>query len=415
VDDRGLRARRACHALGAALLIGRLGWRRWSELTRVERVGLYTRQSLYLVLWSYNGSILLGAAANKETTTPPAEVLGCGLAVTALAAYAFAWQLKRFPALDALPWRRVVPLLVASAALLALSLATWTGPARGAAAMTVATSLIAVFALLPGRGVVIALVLGCGLLLGVAGGEPVNYVAGAVVGALFVFAIRASVWLLQIVQELDDASHAKAQLAVVEERLRFSRDVHDVLGRRLSTIAVQAELAAALAARGDDERAAERMLEVRGVAHEALREARELARGYRATNFLQELEGARSLLRSAGIEVRLDVEAMPRAWQEAAGWIVRESVTNVLRHSSASVVEIDYTGERLRVINDGARPREGRGSSSDGSGLRSLGERLAPLGASLDAGADADGGWQVVAELPGTGPLNATRTEGRTP
>ena len=71
---------------------------------------------------------------------------------------------------------------------------------------------------------------------------------------------------------------------MAEERLRFSRDVHDVLGRRLSTIAVQAELAATLAARGD-ERAAERMLEVRAVAHDALREARELARGYRATDF----------------------------------------------------------------------------------------------------------------------------------
>ena len=98
------------------------------------------------------------------------------------------------------------------------------------------------------------------------------------------------------------------------------------------------------------------MLEVRAVAHEALREARELARGYRATDFLKELEGARSLLRSAGIEVRLSVDAMPRAWHEAAGWVVRESVTNVLRHSSASVVEIAFADGRLRVDNDGARP-----------------------------------------------------------
>ena len=161
--------------------------------------------------------------------------------------------------------------------------------------------------------------------------------------------------------DLDEASDAQAQLAVAEERLRFSRDVHDVLGRRLSTIAVQAELAATLSARGD-ERAAERMLEVRGVAHEALREARELARGYRATDLLKELEGARSLLRSAGIDVQLSVDAMPRAWHEAAGWVVRESVTNVLRHSSASVVKISYADGRLRVDNDGAHPN----GSADG-------------------------------------------------
>ena len=215
-------------------------------------------------------------------------------------------------------------------------------------------------------------------------------------------------WLLGIVNDLEEASHAKAQLAVVEERLRFSRDVHDVLGRRLSTIAVQSELAATLAARGD-ERAAERMLEVRAVAHEALREARELARGYRATDFLKELDGARSLLRSAGIEVRLSVDAMPRAWHEAAGWVVRESVTNVLRHSNASLVEIAYADG---AAAGGQRRRPAERLADDGSGLRGLRERLAPLGASLDARPDGDGRWLVVAGLPGSGPLSANQTKG---
>ena len=128
------------------------------------------------------------------------------------------------------------------------------------------------------------------------------------VAASAAFSGRASMWLYGIVRELDEANDAQARLAVAEERLRFSRDVHDILGRRLSTIAVQAELAATLSARGD-ERAAERMLEVRGVAHEALREARELARGYRPTDLHKELEGARSLLRSAGIDVQLDVDS----------------------------------------------------------------------------------------------------------
>jgi two-component system sensor histidine kinase DesK len=146
------------------------------------------------------------------------------------------------------------------------------------------------------------------------------------------------------------------------------------------------------------------MLEVRAVAHEALREARELARGYRTTDFAQELEGSGSLLSSAGIEVRLDVETMPRAWHEAAGWVVRESVTNVLRHSRAQEVEIVYADGRLRVSNDGARLD---GPSFDGSGLRGLRERLAPLGASLEAGGDGDGRWVVVASLPGAGPLLA--------
>ena len=182
-----------------------------------------------------------------------------------------------------------------------------------------------------------------------------------------------------MVTELERARNAQAALAVAEERLRFSRDVHDVLGRRLSTIAVQAELAATLAERGD-ERAAERMLEVRAVAHEALREARELARGYRATDLAQELEGARSLLRSAGISVRLAVEGLPAAWQEAAGWVVREAVTNVLRHSRASQVTIEYPTAARRD-----QRRSHRRRVAGGSGLAGLRERLAPLGVELTA------------------------------
>ena len=251
--------------------------------------------------------------------------------------------------------------------------------------------------------------MGSGLLFGIVGGEPISFVAGVARRRRSSSSpVRASLWLLGIVQDLDDASHAKAQLAVVEERLRFSRDVHDVLGRRLSTIAVQAELAATLAARGD-ERAAERMLEVRGVAHEALREARELARGYRATDFLNELDGARSLLRSAGIEVRAGVDTMPRAWHEAAGWVVRESVTNVLRHSSASVVEISYADGRA-AGGQRRRPRFATPPTAPACAACASGSRRSAPRSSR--GADGDGRWLVVAQLPGLRPAQRQPQEG---
>lgn len=395
--------------MGAAVLTGTAfngRWRRWSELSRVERVALYTRQSLYLVLWSFNGSVLLAAAVKLDDPADAAVLLGGGLAVTALAFAAFAGMLRRYPAVPALSWRRFAPLLVLSVAYLVVAEASWTGSARGAAVVTVVASLNLVLVLLPGVRVVVALILGSGLVFGINGGEAISIGGGFLVAGLFAFSVRASLWLLGIVNDLDEAGHVKAELAVAEERLRFSRDVHDVLGRQLSTIAVQAELAATLAARGDD-RAAARMLEVRAAAHEALRETRELARGYRSTDFRNELEGARSLLRSAGIDVQLSVDAMPRAWHEAAGWIVRESVTNVLRHSSARSVEISYADGQLRVANDGAQP----GGADGGSGLRGLRERLAPLGASLIAQPESGGRWIVVAQLPGTGPLSATDKE----
>ena len=91
--------------------------------------------------------------------------------------------------------------------------------------------------------------------------------------------------------ELDRSRTAHARLSVAEERLRFARDLHDVLGRNLSLIAVQSELAAELARRGDQD-AAGQMLQVRQVAHESLREMRAVVSGYRTADLGTELAGA---------------------------------------------------------------------------------------------------------------------------
>jgi two-component system, NarL family, sensor histidine kinase DesK len=395
-------------------------------------VGLYTRQSLYVLLWLFVGSIVVASVGDLDGGDAAVLVAG-GVAVTGAAFAALLHMLPRYPAVT-VPRERLAALCVAGVAYLAVAWPTLDVEGRGAAVSIVVAGFTVVLALLPSLRISYGVVLAAGLLALASGGHVINFAAGALVSAFIVFTVRASVWMLGIVQELDEAARVKAELAVVEERLRFSRDVHDVLGRRLSTIAVQAELAATLAERGD-ERAAERMLEVRGVAHEALREARELARGYRSTDFLNELEGARSLLRSAGIEVVLSVDAVPRGWHEAAAWVVRESVTNVLRHSSARTVQITWADGCLQVANDGVGAMAGRddgagaarvdGASDgsglrpapvdgagDGSGLRGLGERLAPLGASLrHAGPEGADGWRVVAELPGSGPLSATSLE----
>lgn len=378
--------------------------RRWSELTDVERVERYTVLSLYVVLWGTNTLTLLPAAAKLDDSDEAVALLAGGAVVTALGFATARAVLGRLPAVHPLPWRWIAPLLAASAVFCAVAPAAWPEPTSEAALIAVVASVTLALGLLPGRALALGLLLGAALVLGISAGDAGGVASGLISAGVYLIAARASVWLLRIVTELDGARHAQAQLAVAEERLRFSRDVHDILGRRLATIAIQAELAATLAARGDD-RGADRMLEVRSVAHEALREARELARGYRAIDLAKELDGARSLLSSAGIEVRLDVDTVPRAWHEAAGWIVREGVTNVLRHSTAGVAEIAYADGVLRVENDGAGPS----TSTDGSGLRGLRERLAPLGASIVAGSDGDGRWAVVAQLPGAGPLSARK------
>src|SRR5688572_10211028 len=114
--------------------------RRWSELNRVERVGLYTRQSLYVVLGLFNGSVLLGNAVRLDPD-PAVPMLVGGAAVTALGTVLLAEMMRRHPAGDSLPWRRLTPLLLVSAAYLAVAATSWPDAARGSAVMVVVTSL----------------------------------------------------------------------------------------------------------------------------------------------------------------------------------------------------------------------------------------------------------------------------------
>lgn len=374
-------------------------WRGWGRLDQVQRVDLYTRQSLYLLLWGSVLLVSLNAAPEVDGDAAAYGVAGCGVVLGVAATFVLRDVTQLYPSLGPLPRRSMVVFLCLAAVALGFAVLQPMEVQGPIVLLVWVTAVWSLGGLRDDRWT--ALLVAALTLLPVVTTNGLLWAIPAFGLALFfVFSIRVSLWMLAVVTELDTARTAQAALAVAEERLRFSRDVHDVLGRRLSTIAVQAELAATLAERGDP-RAVEQMLEVRVVAHEALREARELARGYRATDLDQELEGARSLLRSAGIEVQLDVSGLPAAWQEAAGWMVREAVTNVLRHSSATVVSIRYDASRLAVTNDGV------GASGDemeaGSGLAGLRERLAPLGATLTV--DRVGStFTLTATLPGPGP-----------
>ncbi len=354
-------------------------WRRWSELTQVDRVDLYTRQSLYVLLWASVLFLLVSAGAEPaREMVSYAVVVGAVLLLAVVATIVLRDVTELHPALAPVPWRTIGPLLALAGVLLAGSLGLG-DDLRALVALQVTVCLSWTLGGLRDPRWTVGLLAGLLVVPSLVVGEALFGVGMLLVGAFLVFTVRISIWLLALVVELDEARGAQTRLAVAEERLRFSRDVHDVLGRRLSTIAVQSELAATLAARGDDG-APERMLEVRDLAHDGLREARELARGYRPTDLAHELEGARSLLRSAGIDVRLDVDGLPPAWHEAAGWVVRESVTNVLRHSTASLVEIEYAAGELRVTNDGVGAGPGAGGGGPGSTACASGSpRWAPV------------------------------------
>jgi two-component system sensor histidine kinase DesK len=231
-----------------------------------------------------------------------------------------------------------------------------------------------------------------------------------VIGGVAALTGRASAWTPRVTQELDRSRAAHARLSVAEERLRFARDLHDVLGRNLSLIAVTSELAAQLARRGDEE-AAGHMLEVHRVAHESLREMHAVVSGYRTVDLDSELAGAQAVLRSAGASCRIigDAAALPHDVQAALGWVVREGTTNIIRHSDATactieLIVLDAPGAArtvtLRMDNDRVRTAD---AAAGGTGLLGLSERLARLGGSITAQRPRSGHFRLEATLPASG------------
>lgn len=363
---------------------------RWSYrgLGQADRVELYTQQSFVVLLWLMPAAFVLPVLGG-------AGLPGWLPVFLVTMAVATAVELRFFR-----DWREPGPLeqalLVGSALVAAVVLRSSDLVGYDARAVAMALVWAVVWPLAGARGTLaIARLLGVAVLVGGIGTSAqsraawwVDASAGAIV-ALFVtafslFTVRLSVWIVTVVRELDEAREAQASLAVAEERLRFSRDVHDVMGRQLSTIARTSELAATLARRGDPDGAADRMAEVQGYADEALREARELARGYRAPTLEQEVAGARSLLEAAGITADLDVAGVPEDWQEAVALTIREGVTNILRHSRATAVRASWDGRVLELVNDGAGAPGG-----PGQGLTGLSERVEPRGGRIDTDYDA--------------------------
>ena len=359
-----------------------LDW--WRRRTQVERVVAYTLVSVYALYWILF-LLMFVNVANTVTSPRTAALIGLGALVLGVAGNAVLREaIGLHPDPGPLPWRSLSWLLglVLVAVLLALLLP---GDPRSGVALIIVTALSwGAGGLLDPRVRNGILVLST-LIAAVLGPTLVFALFGLCAAGFFVFTVQSSLWLMGVVTSLERARDSEAALAVARERLRFSQDVHDVMGRRLSTIAVQAELAATLAARGDP-RATDQVLEIRSTAHEALREARELARGYRPLDLAAEVDGAVSLLAAAGITTHAEVADVPLQRHESMARVIREAVTNVLRHSRATVVDLTYAGDLLVVSNDGLVPD--RPASGDGSGLKTLADQLG--GAKVTSGIEGD-------------------------
>ncbi|MFG2086151.1 MULTISPECIES: sensor histidine kinase [unclassified Spirillospora] len=225
-----------------------------------------------------------------------------------------------------------------------------------------------------------------------------------------VFCNRYQRRMWEMHQETYAARGALARLAVTEERLRFSRDLHDLLGHSLSLIAVKSELAMRTVG-ADPDRAVAEMADVRRTAREALREVRAAVNGYRAVELDAELAGARAVLEAAGIRCEIgDLPgALPPEVRAVLAWVIREGTTNVIKHSEARHCTVTLTSHgdsvALEMRNDGARG----GDDADGAGLTGLAERVAVLGGEITSGRHgrADFVLRAVVPLPAPAPAEA--------
>ncbi len=218
------------------------------------------------------------------------------------------------------------------------------------------------------------------------GGSVVEYVLITVSIGLTVAAMSGlPAWLWDLLAQAQAGRAAQARLATTQERLRFARDVHDLLGHNLSVIALKAELAARLAP-VDPERAAGEAAEVQRLAASALTEMREAVHGYRAVDLAEQLTAVAQVLRSSGVHCTVTQPTGELSSEVATQLapVLREASTNVLRHSKAGwcTIEITRHGSEVRMIvaNDGA---DGAGPDRYSFGLRGLADRLADAGGTL--------------------------------
>jgi two-component system sensor histidine kinase DesK len=205
------------------------------------------------------------------------------------------------------------------------------------------------------------------------------------------------------VAELRSAREELAKMAVNEERLRFARDLHDLLGHSLSLITLKSELAGRLLP-DEPEKAEAEVSDIEEVARQALGEVREAVAGYRSPTLDEELTGAREMLGAADISCRIENEAglLPKEIDGVLAWAVREGTTNVIRHSQAQNCLIVLAREADKVhaeITDDGRGETNEGIS--GSGLSGLAERVAGFGdGEFEAGPQPGGGFRLRVDLP---------------
>ena len=332
------------------------------------------------------------------------------LGIVGLAGFAVLWLasvvlLRRVSAgaprprrLDLWTWLAVAGLLITAAAQV---------PAIGYHALTCLVYVTATAML--GLPLVQALPFAAALLVAaellprlVPGWQDGGYGLGVLLASLATWGMRLATdrqrRLLQAQREI-------AELAVQNERARIASDLHDILGHSLTVVTVKAELAQRLLD-VDVDRARRELRDLEALARDALSDVRATALGMRGISLPGEIATAREALAAANIAAELPgaADEVPTRLRELFAWTIREAVTNVVRHSTASWCAVRLTGSSVEIVDDGVGPGPDPpvpAGPGGGQGLPGLRRRAEAAHARLSVGARGDGpGFRVRVEVP---------------
>ncbi|GGU71923.1 hypothetical protein GCM10010178_74460 [Lentzea flava] len=254
----------------------------------------------------------------------------------------------------------------------------------------VAASALVVWPKAAGLGIVAATVVFGALMQP----SPAQMALSAVATTTVALLLYGLPWFAELVQNVRNAHRA--------ERARVSRDLHDLLGYSLSAIKLKSELSHRLLL-DDPDQARGQLEEIVDVAGHALADVRAVAHGYRPMSFEEASTSAQALLAAAGVDVRASVEhdSLPDEVETVLATVLREGVTNVLRHSKAEECHINVRQTTnvvvLDIINDGVREDEADPTSS---GLQNLAERVDQVSGELVARRTDDGRFHLRSTIP---------------
>ncbi|MDL9978006.1 sensor histidine kinase [Microbacterium sp. ASV49] len=288
---------------------------------------------------------------------------------------------------------------IAIAVVFALSFSLWPWLEWGLSGIWTYVGVLIAAAVFPWR-VTWPSILGLALLalvfgvLGVGWNTNILWVP-AIIGSISLM-MAAFIRSIDSVNRMRLAQREVERLAAERERGRVARDIHDILGHSLTVITVKSELAGRLVD-ADPQRAKTEIAEVEALARAALADVRATVAGFRGVSVSGELAAARVALAAA--DVALDAptttDAVPPDRRELAGWVVREGVTNVVRHAEAKRCRIRLESNRIAIEDDGVGPA----GANSGTGLSGLRERVDAAGGILAVGRSDLGGFRLEVTL----------------